>query len=92
VFITTRRKHSRINVLQSVVDTRGSLPLMCMLLLCGTVWQVHMLAKKLGGKVKRHVFLSGPHKLLGIVLLAVKTRFVHDGIRHNLSTHYEKYV
>ena len=43
VLKTTSNRHSRINVVQSAVDTRGSPPLMCMLVLWGAVWQVDVL-------------------------------------------------
>jgi len=41
---STSSKHCRINVVQSMVDTGESPPLMCMLVLWGTVWQIHMFA------------------------------------------------
>jgi hypothetical protein len=78
VLTITSNKHSRINVVHSVVDTRDSPPLMCMLVLWGTVWQVHMFAKNLGRKVCGNFFLSGLQKLLEIVPLVIRAQFVHE--------------
>ena len=72
VLTTTSSKHTRINVLQSMVD------IMCMLVLWGTVWQVQMFATTFGGKVHRDSFLNGLQNLLEIVPLLVTARFVHE--------------
>jgi hypothetical protein len=73
----TSSRHSRIIAVQSTVDTRESPTLLCKLVLWGTVWQVHILPKNVGGKVHRDFFLNSFQNLLQIVPLFVTARFVH---------------